>query len=53
MVGVMSGAVCTQVLGSWADGGNLGMAFTVLGGVTAIALAVQIIVLKPQTDDMQ
>lgn len=53
MVGVMSGAVCTQVLGRWADGGNLGMAFTVLGGVTALALIIQIIVLRPQTDDMQ
>lgn len=53
MVGVMSGAVCTQVLGRWADGGSLGMAFAVLGGVTAFALAVQIFVLKPQTDDMQ
>ena len=53
MVGVMSGAVCTQVLGRWADGGSLGMAFAVLGGVTALARAVQSFVLKPQTDDMQ
>ena len=53
MTGVMMGAVCTQVLGKWAEGGNLGLAFAVLGGITAIALIVQVTVLKPVTDDMQ
>ena len=51
--GVGAGAVCTQVLGKWAEGGNLGLAFAVLGGITALALIVQISVLRPVTDDMQ
>ena len=53
MTGVMMGAVCTQILGKWAEGGNLGLAFAVLGGITALALLVQLVVLKPQTDDMK
>lgn len=53
MTGVMMGAVCTQILGKWAEEGNLGLAFAVLGGITAIALIVQVTVLKPVTDDMQ
>ena len=53
MTGVMMGAVCTQILGKWAEGGNLGLAFAVLGGITAVALIVQVTVLKPVTDDMQ
>ena len=53
MTGVVMGAISTQILGSWADGGNLGLAFAVLGGITALALVVQLVVLKPQTDDMK
>ena len=53
MTGVVAGAVCTQVLGRWAEGGNLGLAFAVLGGITALALIVQVSVLKPVTDDMK
>lgn len=52
-VGVAMGAVCTQVLGRMQDGGHLGAAFAVLGIVTALALLVQLTVLKPTTDDMQ
>jgi len=52
-VGVAMGAVCTQVLGRMQDGGHLGAAFAVLGVVTALALLVQLTVLKPTTDDMQ
>ena len=51
-VGVAMGAVCTQVLGRMQDGGHLGAAFAVLGVVTALALLVQLVVLKPTTDDM-
>ena len=50
--GVAMGAVCTQVLGRMQDGGHLGAAFAVLGVVTALALLVQLVVLKPTTDDM-
>ena len=53
MTGVVAGAVCTQVLGRWAEGGNLGLAFAVLGGITALALIVQVAVLRPATDDMK
>ena len=51
-VGVAMAAVCTQVLGRMQDGGHLGAAFAVLGVVTALALLVQLTVLKPVTDDM-
>ena len=53
MTGVVAGAVCTQVLGKWAEGGNLGLAFALLGCITAVALIVQVTVLRPETDDMQ
>ena len=53
MIGVMMGAVCTQILGKWAEGGNLGLAFAVLGCIIAVTLVAQITILNPTTDDMQ
>lgn len=53
MTGVIMGAVCTQILGKWAEGGNLGLAFAVLGCIIAVALVAQITILNPTTDDMQ
>lgn len=53
MTGVMMGAVCTQILGKWAECGNLGLAFAVLGCIIAVALVAQITILNPTTDDMQ
>lgn len=53
MTGVMMGAVCTQILGKWAEGGNLGLAFAVLGCIIAVALVAQITILNPTTDEMQ
>ncbi len=50
MVGVAMGALCTQLLGKIP---NLGLSFAVLGGVTALALILQLTILKPATDDMQ
>ncbi len=50
MVGVAMGALCTTLLGKIP---NLGVSFAVLGGVTALALVLQLTILKPQTDDMQ
>ena len=50
MVGVAMGALCTQILGHIP---NLGLSFAILGGVTAVALALQLIVLRPETDDMK
>ncbi|MBR4826557.1 MAG: MFS transporter [Bacteroidales bacterium] len=50
MVGVAMGALCTQLLGRIP---NLGLSFAVLGGVTAIALILQLTILHPTTDDMK
>lgn len=50
MVGVAMGALVTELLGRIP---NLGVAFAVLGGVTLLALAVQLLVLRPVTDDMK
>ena len=51
MTGVFAGALVTQVLGRWTDGGNLGMGFALLGGVVALALALQLFCLRPVTDN--
>ena len=50
MVGVAMGALCTTLLGKIP---NLGLSFAILGGVTAIALTLQLAILRPTTDDMQ
>ena len=50
MVGVAMGALCTTLLGKIP---NLGLSFAILGGVTALALALQLTILRPVTDDMQ
>ncbi|MBP3203046.1 MAG: MFS transporter [Bacteroidales bacterium] len=50
MVGVAMGALCTTLLGKIP---NLGLSFAILGGVTALALVLQLTVLRPTTDDMQ
>ena len=50
MVGVAMGALCTTLLGKIP---NLGLSFAILGGVTALALVLQLTILHPTTDDMQ
>ena len=52
MTGVFAGAAVTQVFGKWADGGNLGSGFALLGGIVAVALIIQLTFLKPQTDNV-
>ncbi len=52
MTGVFAGAVVTEVLGKWTDGGSLGQGFAMLSIVVAVALALQIYFLKPKTDNM-
>ena len=52
MTGVFAGAVVTQILGKWSDGGNLGLGFAVLGGVVVVALILQLTCLRPTTDNM-
>lgn len=53
MVGVFAGAMVTQVMGKFSDGGNLGLAFAVLGVVVIAALTIQLACLKPKTDDLE
>lgn len=53
MVGVFAGAAVTHMLGSWTDGGNLGLGFAVLGGIVLFALVLQLACLRPQTDNME
>lgn len=53
MVGVFFGAMVTQVLGKWTDGGNLGLGFALLGGVVAVALVLQLVFLRPTTDNVE
>lgn len=52
MVGVFAGAFITDLLGRWADGGNLGAGFAMLAGIVFIALAAQLFFLRPKTDNM-
>lgn len=51
-VGVLAGAVVTQVLGAWAQEGHLGIGFAVLAGVVLFALILQIVFLRPKAIDM-
>lgn len=53
MVGVFAGALVTQVLGKWSDGGNLGLGFALLGGIVVVALVLQLLCLRPTTDNME
>ena len=53
MVGVFAGAAVTQLLGKWTDGGNLGMGFAVLGGIVIVALVLQLVCLRPTSDNVE
>lgn len=53
MVGVFAGAAVTQLLGKWTDGGNLGMGFAVLGGFVIVALVLQLVCLRPTSDNVE
>lgn len=50
-VGVMMGAVTTQLLGRLSDSVGLGLCFAMMGGILLVALALQLIVLRPKYDD--
>lgn len=52
MVGVFAGAAVTHLLGHWTDGGNLGLGFAVLGCVVVVALVLQLVCLRPTTDNV-
>ena len=53
MTGVFFGALITQVLGRWADQGNLGVGFALMAAALGIALLLQLTVLRPTTDNME
>ena len=53
MTGVFAGALITNVLGAWAEKGNLGLGFALMGGILLLALAMQLIILRPKTDNME
>ena len=43
----------TQVLGKMKDAGHLDSGFVFLGLIVLVALAIQLLVLRPTTDNMQ
>lgn len=53
MVGVFAGAAVTQILGTWTDNGDLGKGFAILSVVVAVALVLQITMLRPKTDNVE
>ena len=53
MTGVFFGALITQILGRWADKGNLGLGFTLMAAALGIALLLQLTVLRPTTDNLE
>lgn len=53
MTGVFAGAFITKVLGQWADRDSLGSGFAYLAIVVFIALCLQLLVLRPKTDNME
>ncbi|MDE5719590.1 MAG: MFS transporter [Paramuribaculum sp.] len=50
-VGVIMGAITTQLLGSLAASVGLGLCFALMGGILLIALALQLTLLRPKFDD--
>ena len=52
MVGVFAGAAVTQLMGKWTDGGNLGQGFAMLAVVVLVAVALQLFVLKPKSNNI-
>lgn len=53
MTGVFVGALITNILGKWSDAGNLSQGFAYLAGVVMCALVLQLITLRPKTDNME
>ena len=53
MTGVFVGALITNILGKWSDAGNLGLGFASLAGVVVFALVLQLVLLRPKTDNME
>ena len=50
-VGVIMGAVTTQLLGGLQESVGLGTCFVMMGALLFVALGLQLLVLRPRTDD--
>ena len=50
-LGVIMGAITTQLLGSLAESVGLGMCFALMGGILVVALVLQLTLLHPKFDD--
>ena len=53
MTGVFAGAIITDVLGKWAQSGNLGLGFALMAGIICVAMLMQLLILRPKTDNME
>ena len=54
MTGVVFGAIVTQLLGKLKDGGmDLGVSFACMDAVVAVAVILQLLFLKPKSDNME
>lgn len=53
MTGVFAGALVTQILGDWAQEGDLGLGFAYMAAILVVAIFLQLTVLKPTSDDMK
>ena len=53
MTGVFAGAAITSILGNSTDAGNLGHDFAMLAGLVAVALLIQVLILRPKTVNME
>lgn len=52
MTGVFAGALVTTLMGSWKDSGNLGAGLAWLAVPVLVALVLQLLLLRPTTDNM-
>ena len=52
MSGVIAGGYITKMLGKSTDAGNLGRDFGVMAVVILVVVFIQILILKPETDNM-
>lgn len=52
MSGVIAGGYITKALGKSTDAGNLGSDFAIMAAVVAVVVLVQLLILKPKTDNM-
>ena len=53
MSGLFIGALATNVLGTLADQGLMGLGFVFMAGALVLALVAQLVVLKPKTLNME